>query len=350
MTSQKRGKMTQNIPTTTFAHSLLLETRRVLYLAAKIPSSIYQSRGFLILPSRPDKAPNNIVVFPDLPFHQVRNFWERTHKLKITTPINAPESLITETSEIVRHAFKNGKYEKAQKSLLGSWNQIESKFWHNLFTLFPAYSTKVDSVNIYITQYGPISSFNVLRGSDKTIHIYLRLDATIDNLVWAILVNIFRGKMQDELKFTWSETEAVIDWLIQESSLNPNITKTKAVMTSLRKSQLASLTQKSREYLTKLGFAKTDNPWTKSGNSIYYSGTEIIGLTTRQQKLLEVLLAKRGQTVTYDELALVMWPNGEDFSLWAIVKEIARVRKCLKSAGINHPVLQSHRKLGYSLN
>ena len=204
-------------------------------------------------------------------------------------------------------------------------------------------------MNIYLTQFGTISSFNLINKNQRTLHIYARTDITLDKLIWAILVGLFRDKMQVELKYTWEETEAIIDWLVTESALSLGLPKSAPTLTSIRSTQLAKLTQDSQQYLNHLGLGQSSSSWSQTDHNLYYSGKKIIGLTDRQHKLLEVLVTKQGQTVEFDELADVMWPSGSNFSLWAIVKEIARIRKCLTISGVVAPVLQSHRKLGYSL-
>ncbi len=66
--------------------------------------------------------------------------------------------------------------------------------------------------------------------------------------------------------------------------------------------------------------------------------------------LLDLLFAKQGLTVSYEEIAASLWPNNEDWSLYALSKEIQRLRDKIKSSGINTRLVNAKRKLGYSLS
>lgn len=70
----------------------------------------------------------------------------------------------------------------------------------------------------------------------------------------------------------------------------------------------------------------------------------------KQQILLDLFLTKRGLTVSCDEIASALWPSNEDWSLYAIAKEIQRLRDKIKKCGINSPLILAHRKLGYSIS
>lgn len=70
----------------------------------------------------------------------------------------------------------------------------------------------------------------------------------------------------------------------------------------------------------------------------------------KSEMLLDLLFAKQGLTVSYEEIASALWPNIEDWSLYALSKEIQRLRDKIKSSGINTRLVNSQRKLGYSLS
>ena len=88
----------------------------------------------------------------------------------------------------------------------------------------------------------------------------------------------------------------------------------------------------------------------KHGSSYLYGDTKITDLTTKQQILLDLFLAKRGLTVSYEEIAVALWPGNNDWSLYALTKEIQRLRDSLKSCGISAPLILAHRKQGYSVS
>jgi len=344
MTSSKRASH----PTTTISYDIEHEARRILYLAAKLPTRAYQERGFLILPKLEPGLSKNTVIFPDLAYDSIPDFWFRTSRLELSTPITAPPALINETIDIVRPAWRENIYAKAHKRLLDQWQGIEERFWSNLFTLFPSYSGQVKQVFIYLTQSGSTTSFQLLRGDADTIHILARLDTPIDKILWSILTAIFRAKMQDSMNYSWSESQATIDWLIEESSLNCGVNLTTATITQIRNPQIAKWRQDSLEYQKKLGFSGT-NLWTQKLDLIHYGSIKIDNLSHNEQLLLEVLLASYGKTVSNNEIMNHLWQDNYEISNWAITKQVQRLRTKLKSAGINHPVIQAHRGQGYSI-
>ena len=238
-----------------------MEARRILYLAAKLPTQTYQERGFLILPKLETNLNKNIVIFPNLKYNTIPDFWHQTSKLKLSTPIHAPQNLIDQTINIVRPIYRENIYLSAQKRLLNQWQAIEHQFWSNLFTLFPTYSNLTKQVSIYLTQSGSTTSFELLHKNVDTIHIQARLDTSIDQILWSILTTLFRPKMQNDLHYSWQKSQTTIDWLLKESILNCGIKLTKTVVTQLHNPQIARWRQISLKYQKSLGFAGI-NIWT----------------------------------------------------------------------------------------
>lgn len=337
------------IPKTEFTHSLDLESRRLLFLAAKLPTNVLQNRGFLVLPKLPPVPLKSCIIFPDLAYSGIPNFWTRCARLKLSTPIQAPNKLISETSNIVRHEYQVTRYNRAQNRLLVEWQGLEKLFWHNLFTLFPEQVGRVKRVNIYLTQYGSLTSFSLISQNVDTIHIYARLDCQLYKLIWTILASLFRDSMETELKYTWYEIEAVIDWLTHKSSLNPAKTSAIPTVTSLRSTQLAYYQQKSREYLRSLNLPTLGHSWIKTGDIIYYGDKKVTNLSHNEQLLLEVLLAKQGETVKYETIIVNVWGENAVMSDWAITKQVQRLRDKLTAHNIPRSVIQAHRKTGYCL-
>ena len=72
-------------------------------------------------------------------------------------------------------------------------------------------------------------------------------------------------------------------------------------------------------------------------------------LTRQEYQLLSNLIENPRNMLTFDEIADILWPNGEDYSLWAITKLIERLRKKLSQNGISPHLIQTKRKKGYSL-
>ncbi len=154
--------------------------------------------------------------------------------------------------------------------------------------------------------------------------------------------------MSSELKMTWREIESAIDWLMHESSLSLGYSLREPTIKNQRSSQIAKYRQDSTAYLTRLGLNQV-SAWNQTSQGLTYGTIPITGLTVNELLLLEKLFTKRNVTVTYDELADTLWPNGKNFSLFAISKEVERLRRKLYELGIHTPVILAHRKVGYSL-
>ena len=336
------------IPTINFTHSPELEARRILFVAGSLARGWYQKHNFLILPELAPRAPSSQVILPNLPYDAIPRFWESVAKLKLVTPQLAPAPLLAAIESLCESLYKPSLYTRHLSELEKSYNQVKDNFWNTLFTLFPSYSSRVKDITIISSQYGSSSSFNLATADNSKITIYLRSDAKIDKLLWSILAALFRTKMQDEQKYSWEEVEAVIDWLMSESSLAASIPHPHPTLTNLRANQLSNYRQLSEKYLASLGISGVLH-LEKHGSNYMYGDIKITDLTTKQQILLDLLLTKRGLTVSYEEIAASLWPNNEDWSLYALTKEIQRLRDKIKKCDINSQLIHAHRKLGYSI-
>lgn len=321
-----------------FTHSLELESRRLLHIAGSLTKHWFQKHSFLVLPQVLPKVPTSQVIFPDLPYSSIPRFWQQVNRLTLATPQPAPDNLLSSTQKLLTPHYTPQLYNRHLIKLEKQWKSIEKQFWHNLFTLFPTYSNRINSLTIVSSQYGPYTTFNLARTDNSDVTIYVRQDSTLDRLLWSILTVLFRPKMQDELHYTWEEIEALVDWLMHESSLALGLKLTHPTIKNLRAEQIAHYRQQSDTYLASLGFSAST-----------LTLPPIPNLTPQEQKLLDLFRAKRGLTASYEEIANVLWPANPDWSLYAITKAVERLRSQIKNAGINTPVILAHRKIGYSL-
>ncbi len=335
-------------PTVTFSHSLEMEARRILYLTASLTHNWYQKHDFIILPALNPRVPTSQVIIPNLPYNSIPRYWQKVAKLKLTTPIDAPPELIQSVVTLLRDRYNTSSHDKYLVKLKDNWNNISTTFWNNLFTLFPQYIRCIRHIDIYSTQYGPSTTFSLASSTGSQITIFVRHDAGVDKILWTILASLFRAKMENAMKYTWEEIEATIDWLMSESGLNCDVKHDHPMMKNLRSVQLAKYQTDSQKYLSSLGFDHV-SVWHIKNSEIYFGDIKIFNLSKNEQMLLELFLTKRNQTVSYDEIAEILWSSDEKFSLFAIAKEIERLRRRIRACGIVSPVIHSHRKLGYSL-
>ncbi|PIR98811.1 hypothetical protein COT87_02805 [Candidatus Collierbacteria bacterium CG10_big_fil_rev_8_21_14_0_10_44_9] len=327
----------KNYPTITFTHSPQLEASRLLHVAGTISHSWFQKHNFLVLPTTLPKVATAQVIFPDLPYSSIPHFWKSVNQLTLSTPQSAPAPLLSATQSLLSPHYQEKLYTHHLSKLKIQWDQVAPHFWNNLFTLFPTYSNRINSLTIISTQYGPYTTFSLAKTPHSNITIYVRQDSTIDRLLWTILTSLFRPKMQTDMHYTWEEIEAVVDWLMSKSALACRLKLSHPTIKNLRAEQIATYRQQSDRYLINLGFTLNAHDIT------------LPHPTTQDQKLLDLLLTKRGQTVSYEDIASVLWTGNDDWSLYAVVKAIERLRRQIKESGIHTPLILAHRKLGYSL-
>lgn len=339
----------RTIPTISFTHSPELEARRILFVAGSLARGWYQKHDFLVLPALEPHAPASQVVFPNLPYSSIPRFWDLVSKLKLTTPQTAPNKLLNSAISLITPNHNLQQYLFHLSKLEEQYNQVKDNFWNNFYTLYPQHISRVKEISIVSTSYGSVSSFSLARSEQSSITIYIRQDVSIDKLLWSILASVLRPKMQDELKYSWEEIEAVIDHLLSETSLSSGLPHPHPTLKNLRSDQLAQYRLTSTQYLERLGI-NTVLKLTKVNNLYRYGDTLIVNLTKKEEMLLDLFLTKRGLTVSYEEIASVLWPNNDDWSLYALSKEIQRLRDKIKSNGINTRLIHAHRKLGYSIN
>lgn len=331
--------MTSSIPIT-WDTGITHEALPILYYLKRLPELELQQRGFIVLPRLPKKNTNNIILLPDLPYSSIPNLWPQVTALDPTTPMTAPRPLVDQIINLLQPTYKTPIIpDISLKPFLAS-----------LFTILPDYCSQITAINIIVTYSGTCSQFNCLTPTNHHLTIYFRADANITSLAHVIILALIRHQLQHLEHHSWEEIEAVADFLTTHTSLKQTLSPYSHTpnIFSLRQSQLGRLKLQSQKYLTSLGIPSQNN-WQVKNNQIFYSSVAVTQLTTRQHQLLLHLVNHHSQVITNDQIADILWPDGSDYSLWAIVKEIARIRHRLVTLGLPGSLIQSHRKLGYSL-
>ena len=72
-------------------------------------------------------------------------------------------------------------------------------------------------------------------------------------------------------------------------------------------------------------------------------------LTKQEKEIMKQMIKKTGDIVTYDELADIIWGEGEFKTFWAINKTMQRLRNRLKTLGIESVKIEAVRGQGYLL-
>jgi hypothetical protein len=334
---------------TTWEYSLKTEADRLLHATRQIASGFYKANGFFVLPhgTKEDIYSQPVVTLPDLPYLTIPRFWEQSSRIDVSTlPIKVPSSLLNQTQALLKsQSLPTPNFSAIQKL----WNKHQDEIIAMIYSLIPNRKDSITNIHIWPTCFGTGSSFSVSKHPPETVYIYLREDHTIYTIVEAILTSITRHDVYEQLGATWSESEAIVDWLVKYSPLATLLKKISPVqrpivgtIPNIRQKQKGSLLQKSDAFLAKIGA-----PIIKPKN---LDPDQMTNLTPTDKALLSLLIKASPSVVTFDQISdTLQTTNPDDFSLYAITKQVQRLRDKLEQNGISGSFVQTKRGEGYLL-
>jgi len=219
---------------------------------------------------------------------------------------------------------------------------------------------KINRVDVIVTKVGSLGSYSRLK-SDGSIQIVYREDVDISVIAESILTSFIRETDILKNPFIKMQQMKTVDWLIQENVVDfimrtPKLKKLfPGYITTMNASLVdkeSDLYQQTKMYLTELGLPQEQALKIKNG-SVYYAidNKELKGLTQQEEKLLKLLIEKVGHTVSYDEIAEVLWEEDyiNKFSLNAINKLVYELRAKLRLLKVTGVILHTVRGKGYRL-
>ncbi|MDH7476588.1 MAG: helix-turn-helix domain-containing protein [Microgenomates group bacterium] len=317
-------------PKTIWEYSRMTEAERIIQTAYHIKSGFYQKKGFFVLPYNIKKNPK-IIYFPELKFNQIDAFWDNP--------------------DINTVASKLPKLTINYQSSFNLWSTIEAHFWVMVNKQFPKMFAEIKKVIIRPTEFGSICTANSTwqKNDNKTIVIYLRIDADYSHIAEAIFIDrLWRIKSYDN--YSWEEKESIIDFIIKNTELNKLFPNYKKTLQAVRQKQQALWAKDSDNYLQSLGFNLGKKVFSIENNDIYIKNKKM-AIKGYEKMVLSLLINKRNTVVSFDEIADSIWKNnpGEKFSLYAITKLIQRIREKIKFYNILPEILQTQKKQGYML-
>jgi|GEM_PF-2094349 len=336
---------------------------RLLFTAHKLASGMYQYHNWLVSPSitptskrsgdpaaRERRGPNNLIIFPDLPYQEIPNFWTRVMgEVEPHTPPVAPPDLITSLSTLLTPTWSRDSY-PGYLTLQRHYHNIKDQFWPTFFSILSP-SLRGDSlqaIHIYPTLYGTTKSFSLLDSKTTTLHIYLRTDQGIDALIDGIVSGAIRGQLQQDLNLTWSETEVAKDTLLLTTPLAQFAPDYQSTLHAIRSPNFATLQSQSLTYLKHLGL-NNSNLWEIDQNIITYHARPLNNLTRQEQTILTALIQAPDHALSQHDLTHALYPNPNKFSLWGLAKAIQRLRSKLTDNNLPSHLIQTDRNHGYSL-
>lgn len=319
------------------------EAEHLCFLAKGISLGHYQDNGFLVLPKL-EAGNSKSVYFPRLAYSA--NFWR-------ALKFNANKNLCSQFS---KDAVAEAKtlltkikcdYKKETEKILHDWQKIEDDFFDltNKFLCFKKELQKVDGIDILITPFGTLGSFNPPRiGAKFNLLATSRVDFPAGNIAAIILQNLYivKNKWGGEIgENAYVKRMAAIDFIFTSTAFcefYPNYPDSGKIQFSLPK----KLIEKSNRYLNKLGFPPQEIKLDLENGTF----------TPQETELLKYLLQHKEKLVSFDTTAKILWGKDsyDKYSPQAMAKVIENIRRKIKNQGINKEVIFTQRGKGYFLN
>lgn len=330
--------------------SLDSETHRIVDSARQIHNGFYHLQHFPPLPWTPGiKYLHSGVYLPAINYRDMPELWPKSAKL--TTgyyPLYIPSQLAGKVrSELAELNLVSPDFANLQAIAQSTLPKV-IQFVHDL----SPNSSLPSQITIHPTHFGTGGSFAWTKNHDGII-IFIRADKGIRTLVECLLTCILRYDAMNQLAATWSETEFLVDWLVESSSLSviiPADPSWSGTLKHVRTTNSLTTQKESVNFLARIGTASlSTKSFTVHENCIYFDSRKLDNLTARETSIMSLLIAKSPLPVSYDDLAPLIFKNDEQFSLAAIAKTIERLRTELNTVGISPHYLATASGIGYYL-
>lgn len=329
-----------DIPKINFVRNKKTEVERLVHTAKQVWSGFYFKKGFAVTPKLLTDSVSTVVL-PDIGLEKIQNFEELLYKVVLNFPIVMPDELKNEICNLYKFVDSNTDFEK-------NWLKIEKPFWGMMEVLFPKILNNIKNVEVRVTEFGTISSYQFINKSSKKLIVYLRKDGDISNLAEAIMTALIFPYL-NEMEMVWEEAEAMVDFVLTNSKLKTELGKYRPTLKNLRNVNRKTEIVESRKYLNKLGVC-FEKPLTINRGKIELRGGIVDSKFTLKQKQLTIKLLENGGFLSFEEVSKILWDDDENkFSLWAMNKYIERLRGKLINLGLMPQVLKTLRGRGICL-
>ncbi len=321
-------------------HSQTTETYRLLQATSNIANGFYQHHNFWVTTVKHGLNKTNSVILPKINFASIPGFWRKVSTIKHDSyPPQVNPSLFLATSKLTPKT-------KQIINLQKKWHTYEDRILTAIHQIIPRHSQYIKSLTIWPTHYGTTCSFSV---NIPDIKIWIRTDQGITQIVEAILSSLTRNTVVKNLKGTWSESEAIVDWLLTDSPLAELLKQIdpkhahKKTLSSTRSHELNhKQIQLQDQLFANIGF--------KNQIATLTSSTLPASLNQSESEIMKLLIMSKPNPVTFDQIGNLIWANPEEnYSLTAISKHIERLRRKLELSGLPANSIQTWRTKGYLL-
>lgn len=324
------------------------EFNRLLYTLGGISRGFYEENNFIILPYEYAYKDNATVIIPNMNYSKIRNFWEKAKQYDDSILfLQKGNKFENELKNLCKNnnTFKTPNYDKLKKDFDEIQQDVLAEI-QSLQIIQPDFK-KIKKIKIYPTKFGTITSTSRLDLAN--IEIFVREDATTDDIILGIIIAQTREKLLNTYKASWKECQIIVDYILKESNLNRFLSK--KYVTALESTKKLQRSQEifeiQQKFLEKIGYKSDMETFSILSDEIYYGNKKIKGLAYYEQYTLAELIKSNGQVVSHDRIFETACVNTQEFSLYATNKAMQRIRDKLAQNNIPANSIQTVRGKGY---
>lgn len=317
-----------------FVSSPETEKERLLYACENVASGFYQRRGFLTSPEVVKNYEEWTIVIPDVLQGVDGKFWDDSYKYGVNMRKEITKHMYNQTKNLNLESSSNN----LTKTFKINWQKYNDVFWKELIKIFPKEIKWIGSVEVRITKIGSLSSHYLLHKTrGEKLVINLREDAPVYEIANLIILSLI-FPLSDELGLTFTKRQALRNFVMSRPPFKKLFPEFKSKLYDAPKIPM-KLRQKSDDYIKHLGIPNLVDPI-----KIINENLGIFGV--KETKILKELINKKGEILTYDDLADLIWGEGKFKSYWAINKLVQRINNKVKKLNVEFKI-KGVRGVGY---
>lgn len=335
---------------TTWSWSTRNESDRLIHTAQSIGSGFFHLHHFYPLPWEPGvHYLSQGVYLPLLDYAALPDLWRRAKNFD-NHALLAPPGLTDLQTALQAQLDALHLTPPDYRELEQAWAKIAPRFAKLVHTLVP-YAPEISAVEIRPSYFGTIGSFSLAEKDGAHIIVEPRADATLSKLAECILTALTRPYLYKEHQATWEESEFLVDYLLRETALKELFPiPHQGTLEHLRSNVPASIVQESADFLTHIGAPTTaEQTFCLKHDTVYFGRCPLPDFSAREYLVMKELISHAPNPVSTDEIADLLYPDPEKFSLTALTKFVERLRDKLEAAGISRHYLATASGVGYYL-
>lgn len=325
--------------------SLREEDQLIYYClcARGVQNGFYQNIRSIVLP----------YLHPDGWFLPDYGLFENGAFKKKLENVNRGIFAVKDTSllDLVNEKFDLNLSEHEVVSDRKAFEKIQDAFFETYETVLPE-STFIRSLTIVPTKFGTGSSYFVDEKHPDHMSITYRIDGSYQRVLQSLLSLFVKHALETDEENTdkWKIRKGMSDFLVAHTIFEKFFDESqKHKVLDFLDDYKGELLEDSAKYFDKMGYPLSAS-FTYKDTTIFFNEKSILGLSGKEVEIMKLLIDKKREVVSFDDLADLYWKeNPDDYSLQALVKVMQRLRYTLSENGIAESYLRTVRKRGYLL-